>query len=248
MKKYLGLVLSLLMFVFVSVPSFAANGTIDSLSVSLQVGSAGVSGTTTGVNAAVIVEVLSTDETVSYGMGSIAVRDDGSFSGTVSNLNLSYQTEYVVRVADYDGGTWEKTTKTTPAASTGSSGAETGGGNNASASSVASAEKSTEKVTAQQKANSKGKATVTVVEPTKVEEDTDSDVLLEESPEKIEESEDEKEDIQSVTTGTDEKEYVDAEPREKKGKSFLVVGIIAAVFATVLVIGISIFFLKRDKQ
>ena len=103
MKKALGTILGLIIFSFMALHSYADNGTVEVGTASATESSVTVSGTATGVNAAVVVEVIDANGT-SYGMGSLTVKD-GAFSGTVSGLSLAAG-NYTVRVADYDGGTW----------------------------------------------------------------------------------------------------------------------------------------------
>ena len=116
MKKITSVLLALVLTLALSVPAFAAGGTVTISSASATKTTVAVSGTVNSeVKAAVIVQVLNNEDILA--MQSIQV-NNLAFSGTISNLSLTAGRSYTVRIADYDGGAWTSDTVTVPADST----------------------------------------------------------------------------------------------------------------------------------
>lgn len=116
MKKITSVFLTLAMVLALCVPAFAAGGgTVTITTKSATKTQLTVAGTTSGVKAAVVVQLLSGEEILA--MESLVVAGD-SFSGVISGLSLTTGSSYTVRIADYDGGTWASDTVAVPADST----------------------------------------------------------------------------------------------------------------------------------
>lgn len=126
MKKILSAVLVITMLFALSVPAFAANGSVNITSASVTKDTLTVEGTVTNgsndsndsnVTVAVVVQILSDNKILA--MESLRA-DAGTFSGKIdiSSLSLTAGSSYTVRIADYDGGAWVSKTVTIPADST----------------------------------------------------------------------------------------------------------------------------------
>ena len=129
MNKVLITIITLACVVFFTyIPAFAANGTVSDLKAS-GTSSVSVSGKTSGVLAAVFVQVLDADGNV---IASSSFKcPGGQFLGTI-DANLESGKTYTVKAADYDGGDWATTTFTVASSSGGNSGGSSGGGNSGS--------------------------------------------------------------------------------------------------------------------
>ena len=130
MKKVLITVITLACVMLLAyIPALAANGTVSDLTASGKT-NVSVSGKTSGVLAAVFVQVLDPDGNV---IASASFKCPGNqFSGTI-DANLESGKTYTVQAADYDGGNWATTTFTVASSSGGSTsggGSGSGNGNN----------------------------------------------------------------------------------------------------------------------
>lgn len=118
MKKLTSLLLALALIMSLSVTVFAkadpSTVTLDKDNCSATTSSVTVSGSTTNVKAAVVVQVLDAQSNILAMESFTIVPADGGFGGTIDNLSLSYSATYTVRAADYDGGAWGSTTVTVP--------------------------------------------------------------------------------------------------------------------------------------
>lgn len=110
MKRIFGIFLPVGLILMLRLPVSAEGGAVTALSANAMESSVTVSGSTSGVNAAVAVQVLDGSGNV-LAMESFVVMGN-AFSGRLDSLVLTPGASYTVRAADYDGGTWKKTTAT----------------------------------------------------------------------------------------------------------------------------------------
>ena len=104
-KRFTSLAVSLSLVLSLGLAVFAAGGgTVDTLTANISGNDVSVSGKTTGVAAAVFVEVL--DGTSPIAAESFAVKQDGSFSGKLK-ITGTVPADVTVRAADYEGGAWK---------------------------------------------------------------------------------------------------------------------------------------------
>ena len=107
-KRLTSLVVALSLVLSLGLAVFAAgNGTVDSLSANISGNTVMVSGKTTGVAAAVFVQVL--DGTSPIASESFPVKQDGSFKGSLT-IAGTVPADVTVRAADLDGGSWKTVT------------------------------------------------------------------------------------------------------------------------------------------
>lgn len=106
MKKLMSIFTLILTCIVLCNPVYAANGTVSTFSanVNSDKSSITIEGTTSGVNAAVVVQVL--DNNIIIAMESFVVKSN-KFIDTLTGLSLTEGKIYTVRVADYDGGAWK---------------------------------------------------------------------------------------------------------------------------------------------
>ncbi|MCR5719978.1 MAG: hypothetical protein K6F84_05380 [Lachnospiraceae bacterium] len=109
MKKIITIISVLTVFLLQSVTVFAQNAEIKDLGVTVEQNKVTVTGSAdqTGdlLVAAVMVGLYKGDTNLA--MESFEVNSDNSFTGTIEDLSLEKGETYTVKVADYDGGTWE---------------------------------------------------------------------------------------------------------------------------------------------
>ena len=111
MKKLLKLIFPMMLFFALSIPAYAA-GTVSTVTAETTRTKIEVSGTTSGVTAAVVIQVLDNADQI-VAMDSFVVLND-AFSGEMSGLTLTEGNTYSVRAADYDGGVWTTISSTVP--------------------------------------------------------------------------------------------------------------------------------------
>lgn len=97
----------------------AKNVTITNLDASASTTTVSVTGQADEDMTAVMVQVLTADSNQVLKMYSLAVDLENKFSGKFSGLSLQAGTQYIVRAADYEGGTWKTVTVTVPTLSPG---------------------------------------------------------------------------------------------------------------------------------
>lgn len=124
MKNIVKVIFPILLYLGLCIPVYAA-GTVNIGNAKAEVSKVTVSGTTENVTAAVAVQVLDGETVVA--MDSFVVLNN-AFSGQIEGLSLTVDKTYTIRIADYDGGTWQTTTSKAVASATGGGGTPGGGG------------------------------------------------------------------------------------------------------------------------
>ena len=111
MRKILSMILTLSLVLTLGVQVFASNGSVDTLDASASKSAVRVSGTTSGVNVAVSVQVYQGDgnSPTIIGMDSFTVNKNGEFEGVVALTKAYDESAPInVRAADFEGGSWKK--------------------------------------------------------------------------------------------------------------------------------------------
>ena len=125
MKNMVKVIFPILLYLGLCIPVYAA-GTVNIGNAKAEESKVTVSGTTENVTAAVAVQVLDGETVIA--MDSFVVLND-AFSGQIEGLSLTVGKTYTIRIADYDGGTWQTTTSKAVASSSGGTGTPGDGGN-----------------------------------------------------------------------------------------------------------------------
>lgn len=102
-------VLAIAILLVSSISSYAG-AAVSEINASAGTSSVTVSGSFSSDAAAVMIEVVDVSTNEVLKMYSMAVDLQNNFSGTIDGLSLTAGNEYIIRAADYSGGTWSSTT------------------------------------------------------------------------------------------------------------------------------------------